>query len=88
MYSYDENNFFINVATLLFRRRKYPATPMSFSSQRGSKSFNLCVERFCRSIGAPVDEEVRYLFVMFIYGSGNCIERLESALGHPVVLFG
>jgi hypothetical protein len=58
------------------------------SSQRGSKSFNFCVERFCGSIGAPVDEEVQNLFVMFIYGSGHCIERLESALCHLVVPFG
>jgi hypothetical protein len=57
-------------------------------SQRASKSFNLCVERFCRSIGAPVDEEVQNLFVVFIYGSGNCIKRLEFALGHLVVPFG
>jgi hypothetical protein len=56
-------------------------------SQRGSKSFNLSVERFCGSTGTPVNKEVQNLFVMFIHGNGNSIEGLESALCHPAVPF-
>lgn len=48
-------------------------------SEIGSEKFNLGIESFRQGIGRAVVVEVQNLIVMFVEGSSNDIERMQSA---------
>lgn len=51
----------------------------------GSEKFNLGIESFRQGIGRTVVVEVQNLIVMFVGGSSNDIERMQSSLFDLVV---